>query len=187
MKECSVQFQRLVGLSALVSAALLSACAAPAPSAGKPVAVPANLQVGADEKLAFIWPAKGVQIYECRAGTDGKPAWAFVAPEAELFNTDGASVGKHYGGPTWEHKDGSKTVGAVKQRADSPSGADKAIPWLLLSAKSAGGAGVLVSITSIQRVNTVGGVAPAGGCAAGDVGKQARVSYTTDYYYFAKN
>ena len=43
--------------------------------------VPENLKPAANESLALVVPAKGVQIYECR---DGK--WAFVAPEAELFD-----------------------------------------------------------------------------------------------------
>jgi hypothetical protein len=47
--------------------------------------------------------------------------------------------------------------------------------------------GVLAPVTSIQRIDTVGGVAPATGCiAAADVGKQARVPYTASYVYFVK-
>jgi Protein of unknown function (DUF3455) len=84
-----------------------------------PVVVPQNLAPAANEKYAFVLPAKGVQIYECRIAADGKAAWAFVAPEAELLDTSGKLVGKHYGGPTWESNDGSKTVGTVKQRADA--------------------------------------------------------------------
>jgi hypothetical protein len=48
----------------------------------------------------------------------------------------------------------------------------------------------LTATTFIQRVNTSGGVAPSTGCAAStDVGKQAFVPYTTDYYFYraAKN
>jgi Protein of unknown function (DUF3455) len=143
------------------------------------VAVPQNL---AHEKYAFALPAKGVQIYECRIAADGKAAWAFVAPEAELFDTSGKLVGKHYGGPTWESNDGSKTIGTVKQRADAKTAND--IPWLLLSAKSTGPNGAMAAVTSIQRVNTVNGVAPADGCGAGKAGTVARVPYTADYYYF---
>jgi Protein of unknown function (DUF3455) len=146
-----------------------------------PVAVPQNLAPAANEKYAFALPAKGVQIYECRM-VDGKAGWAFVAPEAELFDTSGKLVGKHYGGPTWESNDGSKIVGTVKQRADAKTAND--IPWLLLSAKSTGPNGAMAAVTSIQRVNTVSGVAPADGCVAGKVGTVARVPYTADYYYF---
>ena len=137
--------------------------------------VPENLKPGANESLALIVPAKGVQIYECR---DAK--WAFVAPEAALFDAAGRKIGTHYAGPHWEAADGSKIVGAVKQRADAPAAGN--IPWLLLGAKSVGAEGAFSKVTSIQRVATVGGVAPAGSCA--QAGARARVEYTADYYFF---
>jgi hypothetical protein len=137
--------------------------------------VPDNLKPGADESLALVVPAKGVQIYECR---DGK--WAFVAPEAELFDRSGRKIGRHYAGPHWESADGSRIIGAVKQRADAPAAGN--IPWLLLGTKSVGNDGAFSKVTSIQRVATVGGVAPAGGCAQG---AQARVDYSADYYFFS--
>ena len=137
--------------------------------------VPNNLKPGANESLALIAPAKGVQIYECR---DGK--WAFVAPEAELFDRSGRKIGRHYAGPHWESADGSKIIGAVKQRADAPAAGN--IPWLLLGTKSVGGEGAFSKVSSVQRVATVGGVAPGGTCAQG---AQARVDYTADYYFFS--
>ena len=43
----------------------------------------------------------------------------------------------------------------------------------------------LTRTTFIQRVNTSGGVAPSTGCAsASDIGNQAFVPYTTDYYFY---
>jgi Protein of unknown function (DUF3455) len=146
-------------------------------------ALPANLAPAANEQQVLRLPAIGVQIYECKA-VDGKlPAWVFVAPEADLFDEAGARVGKHYAGPTWEMNDGSKIVGTVKERANST--VPGAIPWLLLTAKSTGTAGKLEKISSLQRANTVGGVAPTGGCSAADIGKQARVYYKADYVYYA--
>ena len=147
------------------------------------VAVPDKLKPGANESLAVIVPAKGVQIYECRAGKDGNFEWAFVAPEAELFDTRGNRIGKHYGGPHWEAADGSKVLGSLKERADAPQ-AD-AIPWLLLNAKSVGPSGSFSRVTSIQRVNTAGGIAPKTGCSKAAAGTPARVNYTADYYFFA--
>ena len=42
-------------------------------------------------------------------------------------------------------------------------------------------------VTSIQRLQTVGGAAPAEGCAAAaDSGKEARVTYTAQYVYFVR-
>jgi hypothetical protein len=161
-------------------AMLLAACASPAR-----VEVPDTLKPGANEALAMIVPAKGVQIYECRAKKDVSLGheWAFVAPEAELFDTKGKAIGLHGAGPFWQATDGSRIVGTLKQRADAPVAG--AIPWLLIAAKSNGTPGAFSTVTSIQRVNTVGGVAPAAPCTRDSTGKSARVDYTADYYFFA--
>lgn len=147
--------------------------------------VPAKLQP-AGEVMSQVVPAKGVQVYECRpkAGAAGQAEWAFVAPDAELFDRRGVRIGKHYAGPHWEALDGSKVVASVRERADAPT-AD-AIPWLLLGARSAGPEGSFSKVTSIQRVNTVGGLAPRDGCAPATVGRVARVAYTADYYFFTR-
>ncbi len=44
--------------------------------------------------------------------------------------------------------------------------------------------GTLTSTTFIQRLNTTGGLAPAGGCDATLVGATAPVAYTADYYFY---
>jgi uncharacterized protein DUF3455 len=126
-----------------------------------------------------------VQIYQCRAKTDqaGAYEWTFVAPEAELFDVRGSKAGRHYAGPHWELSDGSKIVGTMKERADALEAG--AISWLLLTAKSVGAEGALSKITSVQRVNTAGGVAPKSGCSSATAGTQVRVDYTADYYFFA--
>ena len=164
-----------------LSLALVMAGCATSPSP-RSAQVPAALDPGAGEKLAFVVPAKGDQIYECREVKD-KPGtfdWAFVAPEAVLYDITGKKIGKHYAGPHWESDDGSKVIGAVKQRADAASPKD--IPLLLLGTRSVGGKGGFSGVTSIQRLKTVGGVAPAGGCTL--AGQKARVPYTADYYFF---
>lgn len=160
--------------------ALLAGCATPA----APV-IPDKLAAGANETLTMVVPAKGVQIYECRARKDqpGAYEWAFVAPEADLYDQQGKRIGRHYGGPHWESSDGSKIVGTLKERADAPRAG--AIPWLLLTARSVGPQGAFSGTTSIQRVNTVGGVAPATGCSTANAGVIARMNYTTDYRFFS--
>ncbi|HKA44275.1 MAG TPA: DUF3455 domain-containing protein [Burkholderiales bacterium] len=170
---------------ALMAASLtlfLAACAATTPT----VSVPDKLNPGAGQSLTMIVPAKGVQIYECRAKKDqpGAYEWAFIAPEADLFDAGGKKIGKHYAGPQWESNDGSKIAGTVKERADAPR-AD-AIPWLLLVAKSVGPQGSFSKVASVQRVNTAGGVAPAAGCAQSSVGKTERIPYTADYYFLSE-
>ena len=152
----------------IVAIAALAGCASS-------VSVPDSLKPAAGESLALVVPAQGDQIYECRAGK-----WAFVAPEAELFNRAGKKIGRHYAGPHWESLDGSRIVGALKARADAPRAGD--IPWLLLSAKSVGAEGAFSKVTSIQRVTTMGGSAPIEPCSQD--GRRVRVPYTADYYFF---
>jgi len=168
------------------SLALLVASCARLQQATPTANVPDKLTPRANESLAMIVPAKGVQIYECRAKKDqaGTYEWAFVAPEADLFDTSGKKIGRHYAGPHWESTDGSKIAGTVKERADSPR-AD-AIPWLLLVAKSVGPQGSFSKITAIQRVNTIGGVAPESNCSQSTVGTTVRIPYTADYYFFTE-
>jgi hypothetical protein len=148
----------------------------PATASPKPDLGPCpELQVSSDSKLAFRVFAVGVQIYRWDGAT-----WAFVAPDATLY-ADGAGrgvVGTHYAGPTWESNSGSKVVGTVLKRCTASA---SAIQWLLLGSVSEG-PGVFHRIEYIQRLNTVGGVAPT--TPGTSVGEQARVPYTTDYYFY---
>jgi hypothetical protein len=135
-----------------------------------------SLRVPEPSALAFHAFATGVQIYRWSGS-----AWVFVAPSAQLFADAGGNgvVGIHSAGPTWESNSGSKVVGAVLKRCP---GAPNAIPWLLLRAVSAEGPGVFARVTHIQRVNTVGGNAPA---AAGTVtGETASVPYAAEYFFY---
>lgn len=174
-----------ISISAL---ALLAACA----GAPQTVTIPDAIKGADSETLVMIVPARGVQIYECRASAaaPSRYDWAFTGPEAELFDTRGTKIGKHYSGPTWEAHDGSRITGAVKARADAPmNGAPMAkdIPWLLLSATQTGAAtGMFSRITSVQRVNTMGGVAPADGCLQATAGTVLRMPYTADYYFLGR-
>ena len=148
------------------------------------MAVPESLNPGPNEVLAMVVPAKGVQIYECRAGkeTNAGYQWAFVAPDAELLDARGNVIGRHGAGPYWQAADGSRIQGTVKARADAPAG--NAIPWLLLTTPDTGTNGAFSGVTSIQRVNTAGGVAPNLPCSAQIAGKQMKVHYVADYRFF---
>ena len=155
-------------------------------SSGEVQAVPDNLRVPATQTLALAAHAVGVQIYDCKPSKDD-PArfeWVFRAPEADLFDAGGNRIGKHYAGPTWESNDGSKVVGEAKAKDDGPDAS--AIPWLLLTAKSTSGEGLLAHTLSVQRVHTVGGKAPPGGCGPAQAARarEARVPYSAMYYFF---
>ncbi|MBW8722808.1 MAG: DUF3455 domain-containing protein [Polaromonas sp.] len=183
------QFTRLNAgfVAAMVCTGLLSACATGPAAQADSKPAPAALQPADNERAAFTWHAVGSQIYECRASAKGGWAWVFVAPEADLFNQKDEKVGTHGAGPNWAALDGSKTIGTVKARADAARPSD--IPLLLLTARSAGTPGKMAGVTSVQRLNTEGGNAPAGGCAvAADSGKRIKEGYTADYVFFtAKN
>lgn len=71
-------------------------------------------------------------------------------------------------------------VGEVLERSPAEGG----IPWLLLRAKSNEGAGALARVRYIQRVDTVGGIAPSRGCDASHLGARARVDYSANYDFY---
>ena len=145
--------------------------------------VPAALAVPAGNRVSEHYYARGVQIYQCVQTTDGY-TWSFVAPEATLYANEcyRGVQGTHYAGPTWESNSGSMVVGSVLARSDSPD--PNAVPWLLLQAVSTSGHGVFEGTTYIQRVNTVGGKAPATGADAEHLGQVVRIPYTAEYYFY---
>lgn len=146
----------------------------------KPVLPDPSLAVPDGNKLAFAFDAVGVQIYACQASGTAF-AWVFQAPEATLYNRGGHDVGKHYAGPTWEYRDGSKVMAAkVAAFTADPT----AIPELLLQANNHEGAGKMADVTYIQRLDTTGGLAPSTGCDADHVSAIARVDYTATYYFY---
>ncbi len=125
--------------------------------------------------------AEGAQIYECRAGADGKPAWAFREPIATLL-VDGKTVGRHYSGPNWEHSDGSAVVG--KAAGNAPGATPNDIPWLKLEVISHRGSGILTAATTVQRINTIGGGKLEGACDKAGAFKSA--PYSADYVFLHK-
>jgi hypothetical protein len=160
---------------------LFSGCAAsraPIPEE----AVPSAIVAAPHLKLHATHTAVGVQIHVCEADAKGA-RWTFVRPEAWLLGTDGEALGLHGAGPFWQARDGSRTVGRLLASSPAPRG--DAIPWLLLAARSDGGAGVLERVEQIQRVDTVGGLVPSGeACTAERRGDQLRVPYVARYRYF---
>jgi hypothetical protein len=147
--------------------------------------IPVPLRVAANEVLVQRVHAAGVQIYRCSADKSdtARFGWLLQAPEADLLDHAGHKIGKHYAGPTWEARDGSKVLGEVAARAPSPD--PNAVAWLLLNAKSTSGAGIFGKVRFIQRVHTVGGNPPAGGCDQSSAGGEARVPYSAEYRFYA--
>lgn len=147
-----------------------------------PRETPAAVNPPVDATLKASYPARGVQIYVCSAPVaGGAPAWTLKAPHAVLFQSGEAAV-IHFAGPSWQALDGSLVTGVKTGSAPGPDAT--AIPWLLLQATSNGAPGVLADVTWIQRLATVGGVAPATGCDVGHLNAQVLVPYRADYFFY---
>jgi Protein of unknown function (DUF3455) len=139
------------------------------------------LQVSAEHQVIFHVYAEGFQIYGWTGGR-----WALMGPEAVLFaDAEGTdAVGIHYAGPTWESVSGSKVIGQVIGRCTVDV---NDIDWLLLKSvpndePDDKERGIFHRVTRIQRVNTVGGLAPTDD---GDfVGEMVSVPYTAEYFFY---
>jgi hypothetical protein len=157
-----------------------------------PPPVPPVLEPPAGATIELHAHAVGAQIYTCAASGGATPdggadagatsfAWVLRAPDAILYDEAGTQVGTHGAGPSWTWRDGSMAVGA--KVAELPSPSPDAISWLLLRVTATRGTGKLSDATYVQRLNTVGGKAPATGCDATTVGMETRSGYSADYYF----
>jgi hypothetical protein len=151
----------------VLAAACLAAGSAPAQSA-----VPtSSLLTPANAKPYASTTATGVQIYMCEYDGSHHLTWLFRSPHATLYDPVGRAVIQHDAGPSWQAQDGSRIVGHPIAQLASAS-ADS-IPQLLLETKSDDGkgekgekGGELSNVRYVQRLNTVGGAAPAQMCTA---------------------
>ena len=135
--------------------------------------------------MLFKAKAEGAQIYVCKARADDpdRLEWVFKAPDADLFDERGRRIGRHLAGPTWEAlDDGSQVIGTPIEKTSAPKDGD--IPWLLLKRKSVAGRGRFSRVTYIQRVDTEGGVAPAGPCDQARKDQEVQVKYKATYVFY---
>jgi hypothetical protein len=131
-------------------------------------------------------------LFARASGHDAQVATHFLSPITS--SNEFAPKPLPFGSATWQSSlDSSRVWGQTLHAI--PAGSDASCPnkgsigCLLLqsigSEKGPAGGTTMTRITFIQRLNTQGGSAPATGCAvATDVGKQALVPYTADYYFF---
>ena len=154
-----------------------------------PPSVPAGLQVPAGNQAFREGDAIGTQDYICLPS-----GWTFFGPQATLFNEHDKQIITHFLSPnpfetgtpprvTWQDsEDTSKVLGMT---IASVSVQPDAIPWLLVQVVGAQGGPTggdeLSETTFIQRVNTVGGVAPTTACT---VGMMALVPYSAEYFFY---
>jgi hypothetical protein len=170
-----------------------------------PPAVPGTLQPLDGSEAFLVTHAFGTQDYVCAASGSGV-AFVLTTPEAVLFNNPAHRVINHFFSPnpleggtiraTWQSTRNSsvfwgKLVKAATFASDPEFVSQDAIAWLLLSRAGVldafGGNGDnLGVVTDVQRVNTVGGLAPSIGCnSPKDIGATAIVPYEADYVFFA--
>ncbi len=167
-----------------------------------PPSVPAAITVPAGNELFLLGRGVGTQNYECQpSGPLGRVAWTLFTPQATLFSDSGEQLTTHFFSPnpveggivraTWQDSSDTSVVWAraIGSIAD-PTGSG-AIAWLLLQQAGSqfgpGGGATLATTTFIQRLNTVGGSAPATGCdVLPDVGHKAFVPYTADYLFYKR-
>jgi Protein of unknown function (DUF3455) len=152
---------------------------------GLPVNAPAQTPLpdaiaAPGETVVLTLHAEGAQVYECKAGADGKLSWVFREPIATLLQ-GGTTVGRHYAGPNWEHIDGSAVAG--KAVGNAPGTTQKDIPWLKLEVTSHRGSGILSGVTTVLRINTLGGKLE-GACDGN--GKFQNAPYSADYVLLRK-
>ena len=132
------------------------------------------------ETVVLTVHAEGAQVYECKAGADGKLTWVFREPIATLL-VDGKTIGRHFAGPNWEHIDGS--IVTAKAAGNAPGATADDIPWLKLQVTASRGNGVLSGVTTVQRINTKGGKFD-GPCDKPGTFKSA--PYSADYVFLKK-
>jgi Protein of unknown function (DUF3455) len=168
----SVPIQRTATLALLLLGSLSSASAA---ETALPDAIKAP-----GEAVVLSVHAEGAQVYECKAGADGKLAWAFREPIATLL-LDGKTVGRHYAGPNWEHVDGSAVV--AKVAGSAPGATPNDIAWLKLGVISQRGSGILTGVTTVQRINTLGGKLDG---ACDKAGTFSSAPYSAEYVFLRK-
>jgi uncharacterized protein DUF3455 len=165
--------------------------------------VPGTLDVPEGNEAFLIGHAFGSQDYVCAASGSGV-AFVLTTPEAVLFDNPARRVINHFFSPnpveggtiraTWQSTRNSSVfwgslVHAATFATDPEFVAKDAIAWLLLSRagvlEGSGNGDNLAVATFVQRVNTVGGLAPKNGCnSPADIGHTAFVPYEADYVFY---
>lgn len=169
----------------LAIASLAAALAAtPAFALLEPQGLGPNLHAGANERPAFVLSGNGVMIYQCKA-TLANPnvyAWFYVAPDATFYEGNREIARMTTPNLLESLDDGSSVSGIVRAAQASPG----ALPWTFAQAAPIGETGLFANVSSMQRVNTRGGLPPAAGCNADNDGAESRVAFNADYYFYRR-
>jgi hypothetical protein len=164
-------------MKSILLAGLLASVLLPASVAG--AEVPDAIAVPGEALVARVH-AEGAQVYECKADASGNLSWQFREPVATLIE-GGQTLGRHYAGPHWEFADGS--IVAAKAVGRAPGATPQDIPLLKLEATARRGNGRLTDVSTVQRLDTKGGMAE-GPCR--NAGGFLSVPYSADYAFYRK-
>jgi hypothetical protein len=205
MKNCNTHERQVTRKIPLIAGITALGMALALPQAAHaqtvtPPPVPTDIQVPAGNQAFLLGRGVGTQNYVCvPSDTIGHVNWRLFTPQATLFSDLGEQLTTHFSSPnpdepgvvrvTWEDSRDTSTVWA--RATGSVTVSPTAIPWvrLLVVGRVVGptGGNTLFGTTFIQRVNTVGGLAPSKRCdLPTDIGNEAFVPYTADYFFFKK-
>jgi hypothetical protein len=162
--------------SAAASGGAHAASLPPGPSQSAPsdgATIPPQLEVPAGQQLvATLQVDRGSQVYTCSAST-----WTLREPAAVLRS--GSEEVLHTQGPQWiSVNDGSAVTGTTSATVPVSG----AIPELLVKATANRGDGLFATVDFIQRLDTRGGLPPAGTCTDGT---QTAVGYSAIYRFYS--
>ena len=152
------------------------------------IKLPDNSPGGNTRVLTFF--ADGVQKYKAQEIPNSNPVayqWAFVAPQADLYDLTNRKVGNHSQGPAWQ----LSILDSMYGQAFSPPRAavspdPGSIDWLLLMPKTdKPPTGAFAGVEYLQRIDTRGGKAPA--TPPTSAAQTIDVHYTAIYRFSKKN
>ncbi|MEP6609889.1 MAG: DUF3455 domain-containing protein [Burkholderiaceae bacterium] len=179
-------------LIAPLAALLMSACATNVPlgsstagaGANGPIANPglgffSKIKAPSTQQPVLQLGARGVQIFRCEK-RDAGLLWVFRQPQADLLDASGKVVGRHSANFSFEHDDGSRLVSTIAAYDEAPKPTD--LRWLLLTTRSFG-KGAFENVSSVQRINTAGGIPPAR-CDASQLNQLLRLEFTSDFVFY---
>jgi hypothetical protein len=124
----------------------------------------------------------GSQIYACTPQLDGSFAFSQHDVDAHLTGGIHHTFVQHgpAGPPQWQAPDGSAVTGALVTK--NANGAGNIAELNLNATQTGAAAGLLAHVVEVLRLNTVGGVAPAGSCDP-QATPTAHVPYHADYVF----
>ncbi|RYZ09784.1 MAG: DUF3455 domain-containing protein [Myxococcales bacterium] len=156
-----------------------------------PRGVPALIAAPEGTTLVRHLHAVGTQNYRCTQNPGDVPtfSWVLVAPVADLLSSCGVKVGSHFAVPgtappvpSWRYEADGSSVNGIRVEGSPVEGA---IPELLLEQVAHGGDGVFSSVSFVQRLKTVGGLAPAADtCDAEHLELVQEIGYAAEYYFY---